>query len=324
MAQSSPVSQTAAAQSAAPVSQVSTSSANNSTGTPALLEGEAIFNRADQMISSAKSSVLLEMYELGSSREISLLEQKASQGIPVLVILDGTESQSIAAMGELKAHHVTVAVAHSPLINGGIEHAKMLVVDDAAVLIGGMNWGRGSYKNADCDVFLTGSSVQEAKWVFERDWALEGESIPAGVKQERATNQSILAGQILLNQLVATLDKANNIEAALFELSKRKLLATLEDRARAGASVKVLLDTRFEKPSRKVLGALKAAGVQVKLYPDNQVLHAKMLIAGNMLIVGSSNWSYDAFAKNHELDVFTSNPVLLNEAQAAFNGFWQQ
>lgn len=64
---------------------------------------------------------------------------KADSGVPVLALLDGSEKETATAIPELEAHHVKVRIAVSPLIQkGGIQHAKMLVVDDSQVLIGGV------------------------------------------------------------------------------------------------------------------------------------------------------------------------------------------
>ena len=201
---------------------------------PSLLEGQAIFDRADDMISSAKHSILLEMYELGNSREIALLEQKADSGIPVLALLDGSEKQTIKAIPELEAHYVKVQVATSPLIQkGGIQHAKLLVTDDSQVLIGGMNWGTGSVENADADVYEEGATANEAQSVFDADWRQLGASLPAGVTDETIAGQDILSGKPLLSAILSDLDQAKTIQAAFFELSNHELINKLAERAKA-------------------------------------------------------------------------------------------
>lgn len=287
---------------------------------PSLLEGQAIFDRADDMISSAKHSVLLEMYELGNLREIALLEQKADSGILVLALLDGSEKQTAKAIPELEAHHVKVQVATSPLIQkGGIQHAKMLVIDDSQVLIGGMNWGTGSVENADADVYEEGTTANEAQSVFEADWRQLGASLPAEVTDETISSPDILSGKPLLSAILTDLDQAKTIQAAFFELSNHELINKLAERAKAGANVQVLLDTRMEKQiNSKAAKALSSAGVQVQFYPSNQVLHAKMIVTDSVVIVGSANGSYDAFTRNHELDLLMSDSSVLKQAQADF------
>jgi len=284
------------------------------------LEGQAIFDRADNMISSAQHSILLEMYELGDPREISLLEQKADSGVPVLALLDGSEKQTAKTIPELKAHHVKVQIANAPLIQkGGIQHAKMLVVDDSQVLIGGMNWGHGSIENADADVYIQGGTAKEAQSVFETDWYRLGNSLPDGVAVEDIQATDILSGRPLLTTILTELDHAQTIQMALFELSNHEIINKLIERAKAGAKVQVLLDTRMEKQiNSQAADQLRSAGIQVRFYPGNQVLHAKMIVTDHVAIVGSANCSYNAFARNHELDIVTSNPVVLEQAQSNF------
>ncbi|KLU61763.1 cardiolipin synthase [Peptococcaceae bacterium CEB3] len=287
---------------------------------PSLLEGQAIFDRADNMIRSAQHSILLEMYELGDAREIALLEQKAESGIPVLAVLDGSERETAKAIPELEAHHVKVQIAVAPLIEkSGIQHAKMLVVDDSQVLIGGMNWGYGSVENADADVYTHGATAKEAQSVFESDWRKLGATIPAGVPLENTSAQDILSGRPLLKAILTELNHAQTIQAALFELSNRQIIGKLAERAKAGAKVQVLLDTRMEKEiNSRAAKQLSNVGVQVKFYPGNQVLHAKMIVTDHVTIIGSANGSYDAFTRNHELDLLTRNPGVMKEAHADF------
>lgn len=312
-----------------PVSSASTAAAPSDSSTtsqpvsavhPSLLEGQAVFDRADDMISSAKHSILLEMYELGNSREIALLEQKADSGVPVLALLDGSEKQTAKAIPELEAHHVKVQVATSPLIQkDGIQHAKMLVIDDSQVLIGGMNWGRGSVENADADVYEEGTTAKEAQSVFNADWRQLGASLPTGVTDDTISGQDILSGKPLLSAILSDLDQAKTIQAAFFELSNRELINKLTERAKAGAKVQVLLDTRMEKKiNSQAAKELSSAGVQVQFYPGNQVLHAKMIITDSIVIVGSANGSASAFTRNHELDLLTSDSSVLKQAQADF------
>ncbi|SPF47513.1 conserved exported hypothetical protein [Candidatus Desulfosporosinus infrequens] len=301
-------------------SALSTTSQPVSAVQPSLLEGQSIFDCADNMIRSAKHSILLEMYELGNAREITLLEQKADSGIPVLALLDGSEKQTAKAILELEAHHVKVQVATSPLIQkGGIQHAKMLVIDDSQVLIGGMNWGTGSVENADADVYEEGTTANEAQSVFEADWRQLGASLPIGVTEEPISGRDILSGKSLLSAILADLDRAKTVQAAFFELSNHELINKLADRAKAGANVRVLLDTRMEKNiNSQAAKELNSAGVQVRFYPSNQVLHAKMIVTDSVVIVGSANGSVSAVTRNHELDLVTSDSSVLKQAQADF------
>lgn len=312
-----------------PVRAVSQSTADSSeSNSSSFLEGDQIFSQADSMLRSAKTSVLLEMYELGNPSELKLLEADADKGIPVLVLLDAKEAQSIRSVPELKAHHVSVLVARDPLVGGrGIQHAKLLVVDDSQLLIGGMNWGKGSYKNADADVFLKGSTAKEAQAIFEKDWSSIGGAIPNEVVQESNVGQSILSGQALLNKILETMDSSSVIQASLFELSNRSLIDKLKERAKAGANVQAVLDSQLESAqNRSIAESLKSAGVKVRMYPKGQVLHAKMLIADQTLVIGSANWSLSAFSSsgtfNHELDLFSSDSSLLKDAKSTFEGFW--
>lgn len=300
--------------------QTHTSESSTANQNSSLLAGQAIFDKADAMIQNAQHSVLLEMYELGDSKEINLLGQKAESGVPVLVILDGSEKHSKQAISDLENHHVQVKVAAPPLIQSrGIMHAKMLVVDDSQVLIGGMNWGPGSVENADADVYTQGGTAHEAQGVFESDWRTMGVTVPSGVNDESSSAQDILTGQPLVSAIESTLDRAQTIQAVLFELSNRDIINELCKRAQAGAKVQVVLDSRMEKSiNSRAANTLRKAGVEVQFYPKNQVLHEKMLIADDTVIIGSANYSYNAFTRNHELDLVTGDKNVVAQAKDDF------
>ena len=89
----------------------------------------------------------------------------------------------------------------------------------------------------------------------------------------------------------------------------------------------MVLDSQLQgSQNLKIANVLRNAGVDVRMYPKGQVLHAKMLIADNSLVIGSSNWSFSAFSNsgtyNHELDLFTSQPTLLKSARSTFENYW--
>jgi cardiolipin synthase len=198
-------------------------------------------------------------------------------------------------------------------------HAKMLVVDDAQVLIGGMNWGPRSVENTDADVYTQGNIAHEAQSVFESDWRTMGSTIPNNVTNESTQAQDILTGKPLQRAILSTLDHAQTIQAALFELSNRSLINELCKRSEAGAKVQVVLDSRMEKSiNKRAANTLKKAGVEVEFYPGDQVLHEKMLIADNTVIIGSANYSYNAFLRNHELDLISNDTHVVSQAKTDF------
>ncbi|MHB1974634.1 MAG: DUF4158 domain-containing protein [Acidimicrobiales bacterium] len=124
----------------------------------------------------ARHSIELEMYELGNPAIVSALESARRRGVTVRVVSDPTEYQSRTSDADLA--HGGVAV-RKLTVHCGIDHVKLLVVNDARVLVGGVNLGAASSYTTDADVELSGPAVGPATTVFNRDWAAGGSGAPA-------------------------------------------------------------------------------------------------------------------------------------------------
>ncbi|MBY0403338.1 MAG: phospholipase D family protein, partial [Cyanobacteria bacterium] len=169
-----------------------------------LINGGQIFNQVTQVMSQAKSSVLLDLYNLQNP---ALYPEKASEAdVPGMV----QQTQIIQRLVELKEKGLKVKVildnhwdrdlnegSNQRTINflrsKGIEtltypdfakisHVKLMIVDDKFAVIGGMNWGNHSPSNHDAAVFIEGEDVRNLyTQIFKTDWLTAGgapESLP--------------------------------------------------------------------------------------------------------------------------------------------------
>ena len=96
-----------------------------------------------------------------------------------------------------------------------------------------------------------------------------------------------------------------------------------------GVEVKVILEKRKErdrtqKNNMKTGRMLSEAGVQVAYDPVAVTTHTKLLIIdGEISIVGSTNWTYSALEKNHEVAVFIRSPEVAKDLQDYFQQVWK-
>lgn len=96
-----------------------------------------------------------------------------------------------------------------------------------------------------------------------------------------------------------------------------------------GVDVKVILEKRKEqdrtqKNNMKTGRMLSEAGVQVAYDPVAVTTHTKLLIIdGEIGIVGSTNWTYSALEKNHEVSVFIRSPEVAKDLQDYFQRVWK-
>jgi cardiolipin synthase len=98
---------------------------------------------------------------------------------------------------------------------------------------------------------------------------------------------------------------------------------------RRGVEVKVILEKRKEgdrtqKNNMKTGRMLSEAGVQVAYDPVAVTTHTKLLIIdGEISIVGSTNWTYSALEKNHEVSVLIRSPEVAKDLQDYFQSMWK-
>ena len=96
-----------------------------------------------------------------------------------------------------------------------------------------------------------------------------------------------------------------------------------------GIDVKVILEQRkgTERATlrNKETGALLAeSGVEVVYDPLDITTHTKLLIIdGEISVVGSTNWTYNALDKNHEVAVLIRSPKVANDLQNYFQSIWK-
>ncbi len=130
----------------------------------------------------------------------------------------------------------------------------------------------------------------------------------------------------------------SSIKMMMFEASYYKkypyspsnlLIRELIAAKKRGLDVKVILEQR-EGTERATLrnketGALLAnGGVEVVYDPLNITTHTKLLIIdGEISVVGSTNWTYNALDKNHEVAVLIRSPEVANDLQNYFQSIWK-
>ncbi|MHB1782375.1 MAG: phospholipase D-like domain-containing protein [Acidimicrobiales bacterium] len=248
------------------------------------------------LIAEARHSIELEMYELGNPAIVSALESARRRGVTVRVVSDPTEYQSQASDAELARSGVMV---RKLAVRGGIDHVKLLVVDDARVLVGGVNLGAASSYTTDADVELSGPAVRDAALLFARDWAAAGGS---GTPASGAFGPFVTGTAILPAMLAVIAHAAGRCTVVANYLSDYSIQDALVAAERRGVAVTVVLN-RTGYGEASAAAWLRRGGVHVELAPADPYLHAKILACGGKAMIGSANFSYDAMAVNHEIDV---------------------
>ena len=288
-----------------------------------LWQDASIFQLVRGMIQHARRQVLVEVYEIGRRDLIQEMSSARGRGADVRVITDPTVGASrasavrLAALGVPERFYPIDDRAHQ------IDHVKLIIADGEAA-VGGMNWGAHSDRNHDYVLHTqVASEVARLVRIFEQDWSLAG-GLPAPLAPSLSEVAQTAPGEEIRAMLTSALLSARVRELAeIYTLTDPDVLSDLAAARRRGVDVRVLLDPN-QPYNLHAFDVLRVAGVPARWYPipAGALLHAKILLSDDTLVLGSANWSYSGLDVNHELDIETSDPGAVGAYAARFNADW--
>jgi phosphatidylserine/phosphatidylglycerophosphate/cardiolipin synthase-like enzyme len=267
----------------------------------------------------------VEMYELGLASIVNDLGAAVARGVDVRVITDPTVKQSRRSAVELDA--LGVAERKYPVDDRRhqIDHVKLLIADDAAA-VGGMNWGVHSSRNHDY-VLETRITVEVGRLVaiFDQDWAVAG-GHPAPLLTVGGDIAQTSPGQEIRTMIEGALKRtAHRVLAEVYTLTDPEVIAELVIAHKHGVLVRVVLDPN-QAYNLRAFAVLKAGGVEVRWYPvpKSVLLHAKIGLFDEELVLGSANWTLSGLGVNHELDIETNDAVAVHMYVSRFEADWSR
>jgi phosphatidylserine/phosphatidylglycerophosphate/cardiolipin synthase-like enzyme len=258
-----------------------------------------------KLITGARHSVDLTMYELADSTAEADLAADAARGVDVRVLLDRhlEKSANSGAYDYLSTHRVHVRWAPA----GTTYHQKTLTVDDATSVIMTLNLVARDYPGTrDFAVINTGrSDVAAIVATFNADFAGRAITPPDGADlvwsptNAKASVLSVIDGA---KHTLATEDE---------EMDDPAVTAALVAAARRGVHVTITMTADSEWD--QAFAELARAGAHIRLYPDKAsalYIHAKAIVAdagrsGQRVLVGSQNFSVASLGYNRELGILT-------------------
>ncbi len=290
-----------------------------------LWQDASIFGLIGRMISTAHRRLLVEVYEIGRADLVHELGAAKARGVAVRVITDPTVAASRVSADALDALGVSERMYPIDDSRHQIDHVKLLVAD-AAAAVGGMNWGRHSDRNHDyvLETHVAGD-VDRMSRVFEQDWNLAGgRPSPLGAAQGDIAQTA--PGSEIRTMLEGALARARSrVLAEVYTLTDPEVIRELVQARRRGDVVRVLLDPN-QAYNLHGYALLSAGGVGVRWYPipRDALLHAKIGLFDDTLVLGSANWTWSGLDVNHELDVETADPSTVAQYGARFNSDWSR
>jgi len=281
-----------------------------------LSEPQAGVSSIYKLITGAKSSVDLTMYELIDTTAESDLAADAKRGVDVRVILDShlEKSRNTSTYNYLKAHGVHVTWAPS----GTTYHQKTLTVDNKTSVVMTLNMVSADYAGTrDFAVIDTSQAdVSAIVTTFNADFAHKKITPPDGADLVWSPTNSQAAILAVIGSAKRTLSVENE------EMGDSTITKALEAAAKRGVDVTITMTA--ESDWDKAFSALVSDGAHVRTYKDSTkvlYIHAKAVVADagdsdEQMFVGSENFSVASLRENRELGIRTTNKQVITAVSA--------
>jgi cardiolipin synthase len=270
------------------------------------------------LLSSAKKSIDMTMYELTDITVTSMLGKAAAAGIAVRVILDQNDEKksNTPAYNYLQENHVAVHWAN-PIYMA--THQKTITVDQATAALMTLNLTPTDYATSRDFAVITNNSADIAaiETTFNADFQNQSITPPTGDNLVWSPTNSSSALLALIGSAKTSLLISQE------EFDDPSLETALEAALKRGVAV-TLVQENLENQYDSVLTKLKSAGAHIAVYTSSTgyYIHAKTVLAdygtpAAKLFVGSANFTSESLSKNRELGLIFSDQACMSGVNAA-------
>lgn len=295
--------------------------------------GEDLYRDMLTAIRGAEHTVLLETYiwkgDATGRRFKEALAEAAERGVKVYVIYDGFAN--LVVRPSFYRFHPGIHVYRFPVLRPsvlftnirgtGLDHRKVLVVDDEIGFVGGYNIGSWyATKWRDTHLKVVGRSVWELRESFASIWNLNhGKQRPelpetgAGFWEPRVRAVNNIPAHLVFPIRAVYLDAINRSKDHIFItmayfIPDQQILNALLKASKRGVDVRVILPEISNHVisdwlSRGFYTSLLNDGVTILLY-RNAMIHAKTTtIDGEWSTVGTANIDRLSLTGNYEINM---------------------
>ncbi|PLT31663.1 cardiolipin synthase [Peribacillus deserti] len=282
-----------------------------------------------------------------SKEFLSLLKEKAAQGVQVRLLLDwmGSFGLKKKTIRELRKYGIDISFCQVPKLpylfysSQERNHRKITVIDGEIAYLGGFNIGK-EYVNEDKKLSpwrdyhlkISGEGVRDLQEEFLEDW------FEATGKDYRKTNLFHLEpqkgkckhlivpyeGVFLEERYIKLIRMAKDkiIIGTPYFIPSKLLLSELCKALESGVNLTVIVPGKADHPfvkeaSYKYFRKLIPKGAQVFQF-QNGFYHPKILLVDNQLCdVGTSNFDKRSLFLNHELNCYIYDPDCISQLEKA-------
>ncbi|MDQ0271754.1 cardiolipin synthase [Cytobacillus purgationiresistens] len=302
-------------------------------------DGPSLFTELFAELKQAKSHIHVLFYIVkddGIGQDfLTILKEKASEGVEVRLLLDWAGSLPIILnkklKKDLKSHGIELAFANSPTFPflfynvQARNHRKISVIDGKFGYIGGFNVG-GEYINLDPKLSpwrdyhlkLSGEGAIDLQKVFLSDWKKAAKiDLLHDVSYFPHAEKGMIKHRIIptdaafleehYSQLIKDASQTIDIGTPYF-IPGKKLLNNLLSAIGRGVKVTILIPYTSDhilvkEASYPYLRKLIQAGAEVYEYKYG-FYHAKTMIVDNVAVIGTANFDKRSFFLNYEINCY--------------------
>lgn len=325
-----------------------------------LVNGANTFDALVQAFDEAQHHIHLEYYifepdQTGTRIRDSLIGQ-VERGIQVRLLLDRLGSKNIDEkfLQPMRAAGIAIEFFHPytfrrlwrPQINIR-SHRKIVVIDGSIGFTGGINITDDENESVRADAYIdlhfrmSGEIVRWLQLAFVEDWIYAGGKFKAEEIYWPAPIEGAIPAQVLVAGPDTPWEPIHRAQVfAINNAKQRVLLVTpyfvpsdaalmaLSSAALRGLEVCLVVPKRSDSrvvtlAARSYFDALSRSGVRIFEYPH--MLHTKaLLIDGETVIVGSSNFDSRSFKLNFELSLLIEHADVSAEVAQIIDGYIHQ
>lgn len=303
----------------------------------------------------AKKSIWIEVFSFENGQLLQklmpVLKEASDKGLDVRIIVDGIGS--LDTKKEFMNDYPKIQYKiFNPLWNkfwlvNRRDHRKLFIIDQSIAYVGSSNIDDKSYFWRESIVRLTGHSIYFLVESFYRSWIrvdTEGKSLldKLSEKAKRFVAYPFRFNRLLRHRIILTDSAFDRIKVKKYwvskiERSQKQILITspyfvptaliynaLLKAVKNGVDVRIIIpaknniDLPFMKNiERYYIENLLKKGVKVYEYLP-KMIHAKVCVFDQQVIMGSSNWNHRSRYLDLELDVILSSKESYNQVYQQF------
>ncbi|MCD4739096.1 MAG: FAM83 family protein [Anaerolineae bacterium] len=282
-------------------------------------------------IESATRSVDVAAYDLDLLRVADALVAAQRRGVAIRLVTDDEYADEAGTVRVEQAGIPVVTDDRDPFM-----HNKFVVIDEHLVWTGSWNLTKnGTYRNNNNIVMLESEALAENYTVeFEEMFTTQqfGASSPENTPHPQVRIGSTLVEtyfapeEDIQSRIVSLLEEAqSSVEFMAFTITDNEISKALNRIARAGVTVRGVVETRNVKGSGSDVEALRAAGISVLADGNPYAMHHKVIIIDEAVVItGSYNFSRSAAEKNDENVLIIHSSEIAAHYLAEFQRVYQQ